>query len=64
MFKVIVFLENRCEYVPFYSAWAACVMAEKWAGCIDVEKVWVLNTETGEVIDEYEHYDMPRDVDF
>jgi hypothetical protein len=64
MFKVTVEMENRNEYVPFYSAWAACYMAEQWSKCVDVIRTIVINNETGEVIGWYDHEEMDREEDF
>ena len=53
MFQVVVVLENRHEYVPFFSQWAACVKAADYAKCVDVERVFVTDAETGEVMAEF-----------
>ena len=53
MFQMVVVLENRHEYVPFFSQWAACVKAADYAKCVDVEKVYVTDAETGEIMAEF-----------
>lgn len=53
MFQVVVVLENRNEYVPFFSQWAACVKAADYAKCVDVERVFVTDAETGEIMAEF-----------
>ena len=53
MFQVVVVLENRHEYVPFFSQWAACVKAAEYAKCVDVERVFVTDAETGEIMAEF-----------
>lgn len=55
MFDVVVKLIGRTEYVRFYSEWAARLwVAEKaiWK-CVDVEKVFLINHITGEIIQEW-----------
>ena len=43
--------EIRCkEHVTFYSKWAARQMARKYAECIDVAHVEIVDCETGELI--------------
>ena len=53
MFQVVVVLENRHEYVPFFSQWAACIKAADYAKCVDVERVFVTDAETGEIMAEF-----------
>ena len=53
MFQVVIVLENRHEYVPFFSQWAACVKAADYAKCVDVERVFVTDAETGEIMAEF-----------
>ena len=53
MYQVVVVLENRHEYVPFFSQWAACVKAADYAKCADVERVFVTDAETGEIMAEF-----------
>ena len=55
MFDVVVKVIGRTEYVRFYSDWAARLwVAEKaiWE-CVDVEKVFLINHITGEIIQEW-----------
>lgn len=55
MFDVVVKLIGRTEYVHFYSEWAARLwVAEKaiWE-CVDVEKVFLINHITGEIVQEW-----------
>jgi hypothetical protein len=55
MFDVLVKLVGKTEYIRFYSEWAARLwVAEKeiWA-CVDVEKIYLINHITGELIQEW-----------
>lgn len=53
MYQVVVCMENRHEYVDFFSQWAASVKAHDYAKCVDVERVYIINKETGEVLAEF-----------
>lgn len=53
MYQVSVNLGNRTEYINFYSLWTANQEAKKWASCIDVKSLVIIDAETGEVMTEY-----------
>lgn len=55
MFEIIVNLDNRKEYIPYYSQWAAIQQAKKIGKCADVVEAMVVNSETGEIIIHYEN---------
>lgn len=55
MFNVVVNLENRQEYIPFFGKWAAVQVAKKIGKCVDVVEAMVVDTETGEIIIHYVH---------
>lgn len=55
MYEICIYLSNRKEHIPFYSLWAAnyFVVNKRLFECADVEKVVIINTETGEVMAEW-----------
>lgn len=55
MYEICIYLSNRKEHIPFYSLWAAnyFVVNKRLFECADVEKVIIINTETGEVMAEW-----------
>lgn len=53
MYQVVICMENRHEYVDFFSQWAASVKAHDYAKCVDVELVYIIDKETGEVLAEF-----------
>jgi len=55
MYEICIYLSNRVERIPFYSLWAAnyFVVEKRLFECADVEKVVIIDLETGEVMAEW-----------
>lgn len=55
MYEIYVKLSNRTERIPFYSKWAAGYFVESkgLTQCADVEEVLLVDTETGEVLEQW-----------
>ena len=55
MYEICVYLSNRVERIPFCSLYAAnCFVVDKRLfECADVEKVIIIDTETGEIMAEW-----------
>lgn len=55
MYRVEINLENRREYVNYYSLWAANQKGKEYASCVDVIGVVIISNETGEVMTTWEY---------
>ena len=56
MYEIQILLGNDVRHtIPFFSKWAAgyFVESKKLYECADVEKVLIIDTETGEVVGEW-----------
>lgn len=56
MYEIQILLGNGIKHsIPFFSKWAAGYFVEnkKLYECADVEKVLIIDTETGEVVGEW-----------
>ena len=58
MYQVEIHLENRCEYVKYYSLWAANQKAKEYASCTDVTSVVIIDCETAEVMTIWENHKL------
>lgn len=53
MFKIIVELENRREYISYFGKWMATLQTKAIGQCKDVKEAVLISCETGEVIIQY-----------
>lgn len=58
MYLMAIELENRKEYLKFYSKWAAIDRAKVYGGCVDVLSLVVTDAETGEIIIAFDQHEL------
>lgn len=58
MYTVEITLEKVKDYVPFYTLWAAKLKAQEWAQCYDVNKIDIIDSETGELFASYCNHEL------